>query len=98
MQQTKLTVEQHVELGTELLAMDKQIHALALRLSSTYGSTSAQVKHATKLRNVLLNLRSDMELQLMRDHVGFQPVTHVYFGTDAAREHAGVVAKTPQPA
>lgn len=93
----KFSKDEHIATGTELLAMDKQIVALMLRLSHAYGATSRERKQAEKMRSALLWVRSDLENRYCRENPVDHFSTHVYFGTAESRAAVGIVAKTTQP-
>ena len=93
MRKTHITIPDHAGIGTDLLAMDKALNALVVRLSSAFGPTSHEADKARQARSGLLSLRCSLESRVMEDFPDFQPITHVYFGTDASRAHAGVIAK-----
>lgn len=95
MKARNFSADEHIEVGTLLLAMDKQIHALAIRIGGVYGKTSYEAKRAQKMRRDLLLIRSELESRLAREHRSFVHVTHVYFGSEQAREHFGIIAKIP---
>lgn len=94
MKLTKFSKDKHISIGTDLLAMDEQIAALVVQLSSGYGKSSVERQQADKMRRALLLLRSELENRYCKenpfDHFG----THVYFGSAESRSHAGIIAKT----
>jgi len=93
----RFSKDEHIAVGTELLAMDRQIVALMLRLSQAYGPNSRERKRAEKLRSALLWVRSDLENRYCRENRADHMATHVYFGTPESRAAVGIVAKTTQP-
>jgi len=99
MKRTHFTKSDHIDVGTELLAMDKQIHALAIKVSHAFGPNGPESKRAKKIRSELLRLRADLEMRLFMEFKSDSDpfLTHVYFGTDASRAHFGVIAKITPP-
>lgn len=93
MKREKLSTNDHVEIGSELLALDRAMLALGVRVAAGCGRQSAEAKKLAKIRKEILLLRSDLENRLCRDHPAFHPATHVYFGSNEARAHFGIVAK-----
>jgi hypothetical protein len=93
MRLTKFSKDEHIATGTELLAMDKQVLALASKVAGAYGRTSYEAKQVIKIRKALLELRSGLENRYCSEHPADHIATHVYFGTPESRQMAGVVAK-----
>lgn len=89
--------DEHIATGTELLAMDKQIMGLMLRLSNAYGVKSRERKQAEKMRNALLWVRSELENRYCREHPVDPAATHVYFGTPESRAHFGIASLPAEP-
>ena len=89
----KPTKQQHIDTGTELIALDAQIQALERFLSIAYGVASIERKNASKARKALLVARSELENRYCLEHPTCEAATHVYFGSVDSRAHFGIITK-----
>lgn len=85
-------VEQHQNLGVELIRIDRMLARMEAEVSTVYGRTQTEAKQLAKARKALLTARSELENRFLREHPTRVDGCHVYFGSDGDRLAMQIVA------
>lgn len=62
-----MTLEQHQQMATELLAMQQKAHQIMVQILEAYGTTRKTTKSAIKLENKIKDLKFDMDMAYFND-------------------------------
>jgi hypothetical protein len=79
MKKTKLTLDEHREIGKRLNQIYQELQSLGCLIPNTYGKTSRAGRLAGKAGDAVSNLRCELDDQFYRDFPQKADLTRAYY-------------------